>query len=267
LAGPPSAGTCYAFQAPPAIARGLAYAGIDAVNLANNHSADAGEQATGATTAALDREELGWTGLTGTTRVMHPAGSTVALVGMAPYRWADDFRDLSVVTRRVQAAARMAPLVIVMMHAGREGQDATTTPLGHEVAFGEDRGDTRAAAHAAIDAGADLVLGSGPHVVRGIERYRNRLIVYSAGNLEGNDTLSLAGRYSQSALVRVRVTPDGTPVTGRVVALRLDAPGVPRPDPTRAAVATMDAAGAQDFGSAAVRLKPNGVLELPRPAG
>jgi len=260
-------GTCYAFQAPPAIARGLAYAGIDAVNLANNHSADAGEQATGATTAALDREELGWTGLTGTTRVMHPAGSTVALVGMAPYRWADDFRDLSVVTRRVQAAARMAPLVIVMMHAGREGQDATTTPLGHEVAFGEDRGDTRAAAHAAIDAGADLVLGSGPHVVRGIERYRNRLIVYSAGNLEGNDTLSLAGRYSQSALVRVRVTPDGTPVTGRVVALRLDAPGVPRPDPTRAAVATMDAAGAQDFGSAAVRLKPNGVLELPRPAG
>lgn len=260
--GGASPGTCFAFQAPPKIARELAYAGIDAVNLANNHSFDAGPAGLSATTAALDGAEMGWAGPPGSIRVMHPAGAPVALIGLAPYRWANDLRDLAVVRAQVQAATRRAEIVVVMMHAGREGQDASTTPMGREVAFGEDRGDTRAAAHAAIDAGADLVLGSGPHVVRGIERYRNRLVVYSTGNLAGNDTLSLSGLYAQAALVRVRLRPDGTPVTGRVVSLALAPPGTPSVDPGRAAAHTIDAAGARDFGPGAVRVREDGILSL-----
>lgn len=255
-------GTCFAFQAPPKIARELAYAGVDAVNLANNHSFDAGPAGLSETIAALDGAEMGWAGTPGAIRVMNAAGVQTALVGFAPYRWANDLRDLNVVRAQVQAATRRAPIAIVMMHAGREGQDASTTPSGREVAFGEDRGDTRAAAHAAIDAGADLVLGSGPHVVRGIERYRDRLIVYSTGNLAGNDTLSLAGMYAQTALVRVRLRPDGAPVTGRVVSLALAAPGKPSVDVGRAAARTMDAAGVRDFGSGAVRVRNDGVLAL-----
>ena len=256
-------GTCFAFQAPPEIAHELAAVGIDAVNLANNHSFDAGMAGVNETTAALDAAEVSWTGLTGTTRVVGAGGSRVALVGIAPHRWADDLRDPELVHRRVRSASRLAPIVITMMHAGREGQDAGTTPVGRETAFGEDRGDTRAAAHAAIDAGADLVLGSGPHVVRGIERYRRRLIAYSTGNLVGNDTLSLSGEFARSALLRVRVAPDGTPLTGRVVSLVLARPGIPVRDPTRAAAARIDAAGARDFGAGAVRLRADGVLKLP----
>ena len=73
--------------------------------------------------------------------------------------------------------------MIVFIHAGAEGVGQEHTPLGEEYHLGEPRGDTRAFAHAAVDAGADLVLGSGPHVLRGIELYRGRVLAYSLGNL------------------------------------------------------------------------------------
>lgn len=261
--GGASAGSCFAFQGPPDIARQLAYAGVDAVNRANNHSFDAGEGGLGETTTALDAAEIGWTGLTGTTRAVKIAGEPAVLVGFAPYRWADDLRDVATVTARVREAASRAPLVIAMFHAGREGQDAMTTPQGREASFGEDRGDTRAAAHAAIDAGADVVFGSGPHVVRGIELYRERLIVYSTGNLAGDDTLSLSGNFAYGALVRLRLMPDGRPLSGRAISLVLAPPGTPRRDPQRRAIALMDQAGRVDFGPAAVGIGADGVLRFP----
>lgn len=71
------------------------------------------------------------------------------------------------------------------MHAGGEGAAQTHTPVGEEIAFGERRGNTRAFAHAVVDAGADAVFGSGPHVIRGVELRRGVPITYSTGNFVG----------------------------------------------------------------------------------
>ena len=90
------------------------------------------------------------------------------------------------------------------MHAGAEGADKIHTPSGPEYAFGEHRGNPRAFAHAVVDAGADLVLGSGPHVIRGIERYKNRLIAYSLGNFGGWGNFGLGGNLSLSGLLTVQ---------------------------------------------------------------
>ena len=67
----------------------------------------------------------------------------------------------------IQRAAGQADIVVAFFHAGAEGADKTHVPRGPESAFGEYRGDSRRFARVAIDAGADLVLGSGPHVLRG----------------------------------------------------------------------------------------------------
>ena len=77
----------------------------------------------------------------------------------------------------------------MIIHAGAEGADQLHTPYGSQYYLGENRGNARAFAHAVIDAGASIVLGSGPHVIRGIERYRGRLIAYSLGNFVGYHTL------------------------------------------------------------------------------
>jgi hypothetical protein len=255
---------CHAFQAPPSIAGQLHAAGVDVVNLANNHSLDAGPAGAASTRAALDAAKVHWVGPQGTTAVLDVQGTKVALVGMAPYAPFDDLRDLDQVEARVRDADRRADVVIVVIHAGREGADATRTPAGHEVAFGEDRGDTRQAAHTTIDAGADLVVGSGPHVVRGIQRYHGRLIAYSVGNLVGNGTLGISGDVGRCVLLRVRLGADGTIRSGDVVPLTMQPAGQPHRDPERRAIALMNDASRRDFGPTAVFVGRDDTLHLRR---
>ena len=121
------------------------------------------------------------------------------------------------------------------MHAGAEGAGQAHTPNHDEQAFGELRGNPRAFAHAAVDAGADLVLGSGPHVLRGIELYRGRLIAYSLGNLAGFHNFALGGRSALSGLLRVRVGPEGAFAAGtlRLAAAHGARPSAGRPDARR----------------------------------
>jgi len=97
----------------------------------------------------------------------------------------------------------------VLIHAGAEGTDQLHTPRGTETYLGENRGDARAFAHAMIDAGASIVLGSGPHVIRGVERFRGRPIAYSLGNFVGYHALSGGVVLSESAILRVTLGAGG----------------------------------------------------------
>jgi hypothetical protein len=137
------------------------------------------------------------------------------------------------------------------MHSGAEGADRTHVPVGREEAFGEDRGDSRAFAHAAIDTGADLVLGSGPHVLRGMELYKGRLVAYSLGNLTGWHNFGVHGTLGLSGLLKVEVAPDGRLRRGRLISLRLRGAGVPRRDRSDAARRLVRRLSLADFGRSA----------------
>ena len=127
------------------------------------------------------------------------SGMSVAILGFAAYPWAARIDDIPAAVALVKRARVAADVVVVAMHAGGEGTDQMHTPIGPEVAFGEARGDTRAFAHAVIDAGAHIVFGSGPHVIRGVERRKNRLIVYSTGNFTGYNALPTTADLAFSA--------------------------------------------------------------------
>jgi Bacterial capsule synthesis protein PGA_cap len=114
--------------------------------------------------------------------------------------------------------------------------------------------------HAAIDAGADLVVGHGPHVLRGMEWYKGRLIAYSLGNFGGYKVFSLGGPLSTSAILRVILRGDGTFETGRLVPTMLAGAGVPALDPSEAAHGMVRTLSRQDFGPRAVRISPDGIL-------
>jgi hypothetical protein len=196
---------CFAFQAPASYAQMYADAGFDVLNVANNHAADYGPAGEARTLAALYGANIGNAGSPGHIEVRRAAGLNVALLGFAPYPWAASLRDIPAAASLVQRADRQADVVIVMMHAGAEGADQIHTPTGPETAFGENRGNTRKFAHSAIDAGADLVVGSGPHVVRGVESYNGRVIAYSLGNFLGFHTFgSVSGRDRDTALRQAR---------------------------------------------------------------
>lgn len=258
----PDKANCFAFRSPPGYARLLAAAGFDLMSLANNHSHDAGPAGLADTTRALAGAGLASTGLPGQVTVRRVRGVPVAVVGFAPYGWAAPLNDEAAVRALVGRARAAAGIVVVTFHGGAEGSGARHVPAGREFAFGEDRGDLRRFAHLAVDAGASVVFGAGPHVLRGMEVYRGRLIAYSAGNFAGYHILSSAGPLGVSCLVRVTLDADGRWLRGTVVPTALDPAGVPAPDPDRRALAAVAELSTQDFGAAAARLGPDGRLLL-----
>ena len=138
------ASNCYAFQAPPANAAALKWAGFDVVNLANNHSYDYLGAGLTATKRALAANRIAYTGLDGTIAVRTVNGVRVAFLGFSPYPWSPDIADLAAAKVAVKQAARTADVVVVLMHAGAEGADKSHTPRGAETAYREFRGNSRA---------------------------------------------------------------------------------------------------------------------------
>ena len=252
--------SCYAFRAPPDYARVLKRAGFTVLNLANNHALDFGTSGQTDTVAALDAARLLHTGRPGEGAFVRVGKIRVGIVGFAPYPWADDLRDLAAARRLVRAAGRLADVVVVTMHAGAEGSAHRHVSPGTETFLGENRGDPVAFAHAVVDAGADLVVGHGPHVLRAMEWYRGRLIAYSLGNFLGNGTLSISGPGGVSAVLQVELRRDGSWAGGRLVPVRLVPPGLPELDPGKAALGEVRDLSRQDFGPRGVRVSAGGAL-------
>jgi hypothetical protein len=186
------------------------------------------------------------------------------VIGFAQNAWAQSLTDIAAARRIVRRAAASADLVIVTMHAGAEGSDHQHVRPGTEVFLGENRGDVLRFGHAVVDAGADLVVGSGPHVLRGLEWYHGRLIAYSLGNFLGDGTLATSGVLGISGILHVRLRPDGSWAGGELVPVRLVPPGVPRIDPAESAHGVVRDLSREDFGRAAVRVTRRGELLPPR---
>ena len=251
---------CFAFQTPPSYARWIQQAGFTVLNLANNHAYDFGAGGLRQTTDALAGVGLEWTGRPGQITVQKVGGIRVALVGFAPYPWAQSLTDITAAKKLVRKAARSADVVVVTMHAGAEGSDRQHVRRGTELFLGENRGDSMRFAHAVVDAGADLVVGSGPHVLRGMEWYRGRLIAYSLGNFAGYKVFSLGGPLSTSGILRVTLRGDGKFETGRLVPTHLVGAGLPAIDPAEAAHGVVRTLSRQDFGARAVKISSDGIL-------
>jgi hypothetical protein len=254
---------CFTFRADPVSARVLRRAGFTVMNLANNHALDYGAAAQAETMAALDGAHIAYDGLPGQITVVNAGKLRVAFIGAAPYKWAQSLLDIPATARLVERATGMADVVVVYMHAGAEGSSADHVPTGAETFLGERRGDPRVFAHAMIDAGAALVLASGPHTLRGMEWYHGHLIAYSLGNLAGSNTLSTSGTLSVSALLSVTLTSTGALTAAKVIPLRLVGPGTPEPDSTGSAVSMIRTLSDDDFESTAVRLAQDGTVTVP----
>ena len=157
----------FAFKAPAEYAQILTSGSIEAVNTANNHSHDYGEQSYTDTLTALDNAGIIHFGYNDTA-VMDIKGVKVGLVGI--YELKDHLgREQQLKDNIAKVKADGAELVIVIFHWGNESE---TVPDTNQMTLGR----------LAIDEGADLVCGHHPHVLQGIETYKGKNIVYSLGN-------------------------------------------------------------------------------------
>jgi poly-gamma-glutamate capsule biosynthesis protein CapA/YwtB (metallophosphatase superfamily) len=252
---------CFAFRTPPSYARWLRRAGFTVMNLANNHADDFGAAGERQTVAALDAVGVRHTGRPGEVAHQTVRGVRVGLVGFAPYPWANSLTDLAEVRRRVRAVRPGADIVVVMAHAGAEGSGATHVRPGTEFFLGENRGDPEAFARTAVAAGADLVVMSGPHVLRGMAFRSGHLIAYSLGNFGGYKVFGLNSTTATSGVLQVTLRSDGRFVRARLRPTVLTGAGVPAPGGDGPSLVAQ--LSREDFGAAAARIDAAGNIRLP----
>ena len=257
----PTSTSCYAFRTPTRFAGALQRAGVDLASLANNHAWDVGGAGQLSSMKALDGVGIAHAGRYGDTALIDVNGTKVALVAAHSGTCCLNVNELAEVRGAVALADREADIVVFSFHGGAEGASARHVPGKTEVAWGEERGNVRALAHAAIDAGADLVLGHGPHVLRAMEVYKGRLAAYSLGNFMGYRQFGTAGGFgATSVLLEAELAANGVLVSAKLYPLALDGDSVPHPDPAKAAFTQIAELSEADLGAAGVRVGPDGTL-------
>lgn len=227
--GSPTAGKKFTFEARTALTAGLVWAGIDVVSLANNHARDYGSQALMDCIARLDEAGIGHAGAGADSTAAAapailetPAGTVAVLAAgeITPGFAATASQPGTNVTSspnerlvaQVTAAAKEADFVIVSLHWGTE-YDATADSSQQNLA------------HKLIDAGADLILGHHPHVIQGLEIYKDGLIAYSMGDF----IFDHYSRATGEAFVLQVTLPQEGPPSGTIVPVYLhDTQGVPK---------------------------------------
>ncbi|MGH7519194.1 MAG: CapA family protein [Gemmatimonadales bacterium] len=258
---------CYAFLTPTHLAPRLREAGFTHLGLANNHAHDYGLEGRGSTERTLSALGLRWYGPLGHIAIdtlrRGDSVTVVGLVGFATYPHSYDLLDIPRSAAVVDSVRGMVDLVVVTFHGGTEGMAATRVGPGPEFLGKEPRGDLRAWAHAVVDAGADVVIGHGPHVLRGMEWYRGRLIAYSLGNFATYRGFSLSGPLGITGVLRLQLGPAGRLAGARLVPMRQEPLRGPEPDDSGTAVALVNEVSAEDFGPDAVRLASDGTLLFP----
>jgi poly-gamma-glutamate capsule biosynthesis protein CapA/YwtB (metallophosphatase superfamily) len=254
-------GECYQCRNPPEYVRYLKAAGFTIFSNANPHSYDFGAAGQAETVRTIRDAGLAQTGLPGQITVVKAHGVRVAFIAFAPYSDTTNLLDLEAARALIKQAAGQASVVVVYIHAGAEGAAADHVTGQEEYFLGEDRGNPQAFAHMAIDAGAALVIGSGPHVLRGMEFYRHHLIAYSLGNFASYYNFATHGNLGLSAILHVTLSATGAFEGARIYPVHFTEQGQPLPGGD--AVSFISQRSTQDFGAAAARILPSGIIVAP----
>jgi capsule synthesis protein PGA_cap len=255
---------CFAFHGPTFYAGILHSLGVDVVSLANNHSGDYGEAGRDSTMAALRANGIAYGGLdrdgARAGEMVLPNGKKVALVAFAPNNGTLNINDLPRAADIVRDLKKTHDLVMVSFHGGGEGWTYVHVAKGPEMFVGENRGNVTLFAHTVIDAGADIVIGQGPHVPRAVEVYRGHLIAYSLGNFwtySGVQTYAVSGL---GPVLEAWVAPDGQIAGFTIHSTRQAGLGVPHLDPLDEASRYMLYLTKSDFPATAVLLSGHRTL-------
>jgi poly-gamma-glutamate capsule biosynthesis protein CapA/YwtB (metallophosphatase superfamily) len=235
----PGKSLCFEFRTPTRFAKHLESAGFNVMNVANNHAFDFGPEGVESTIEALC--EAGIQAVGGdNVAAFCVRGKTVAVVGfsyspLSPHSY--PLLDIPEGMEIVGSLKEENDLVLVSFHGGAEGKDALRVMDAEEIFAGENRGNVVRFARAVIDAGADLVIGHGPHVPRAMEIYKGKLIAYSLGNFLTYGRFNIQGPSGVSLVLKVSIDMEtGNFAGGEIVPVELLDRGIPYLDPEKKSV-------------------------------
>lgn len=253
-----NASACFLFRSPSRYVEHFVNAGFDVLSLANNHSRDFGEEGRTATMRTLDGAGILHSGRKGDFASFRVNDLDIAVLAFAVTQKSYLMHDYPSAFETVARHATTHDIVIVSFHGGAEGSGMTRIPFDEEMYFGEPRGDVVRFSRGVVDAGADLVLGHGPHVVRGMERYRDRLIAYSLGNFATYYGISVDGLNGIAPILVTTLDGEGRFVEGRIYSTVQLRPDGPTFDGQQQALHLIRDLSRQDFVTPGVRFEDDG---------
>jgi len=237
----------FVFRTPTRFASNLKEAGIKVVSLANNHSMDFGYFGKLSTKKALEQAGVKYSGPDEDVAEFNVRGVKIALIALS---YGPPPRSIIYPQKALAEIETLAPkydLLIVSIHGGREGRSAQHVKNEAEYFLGEARGNLVKFARDAIDRGAHLVLGHGPHVPRALEIYKERLIAYSLGNFCTYKGMNLDEECGYAPLLWVEMNKKGKFLRGKIHSFIQVRPGGPKPDDQARAFKLMKALSLEDF--------------------
>ena len=196
---------CYVFRSPPHYVQNLIAAGFDVVSLANNHARDFGDEGRLSSMDTLAQAGIQHSGIEGDVASWSVKDRKIGLIAFAPFRGANNPLDIEAAQETVRSFKSQHDIVLVSMHMGAEGEGMTRIPFAEEFFHGENRGDVVLFSRSMVEAGADLVLGHGPHVPRALELFQGRLIAYSLGNFCTYYGINVRGKNGLAKPIHLRL--------------------------------------------------------------
>jgi poly-gamma-glutamate capsule biosynthesis protein CapA/YwtB (metallophosphatase superfamily) len=251
---------CYLFRSPTRYAEHYKRASFDVLSLANNHARDFGEEGRSSSMDAIAARGMHHSGREGDFASLRVRDVKVAFLAFAVTKNSNMMLDYAKAFASVQQFSTTHDIVVVTFHGGAEGVDVTHVPFADEEYYDEPRGDVVWFARGVVDAGADLVIGHGPHVVRGMERYKGRLIAYSLGNFATYYGISVAGIKGIAPVLTVTLDGNGAFVDGQITSTIQLRPAGPRLDKKQRALDLIRGLSIEDFGNPGLLFESDGSL-------
>ena len=207
----------YNFRQPTSYANILKNVGFDILSIANNHINDFGPVGIESTVNVLKDNGFSFAGTPKYPYAIFEKNNLkVGLIAFAPHSGCLDLNNLPAAIELVKKTKKLCDILLVSYHAGAEGNNATHVSKKTEFFYGQNRGNVYEFSHAVIDAGADIVIGHGPHVPRALELYKKRLIAYSLGNFCTYAKFNLKGYCGYAPLLEFMVNRDGEFISGQI---------------------------------------------------
>ena len=258
---------CYFFRMPVRYVNYLLEAGYDVMSIANNHMGDFGQVGRLNTVRTLRDAGLHYAGLENIceTARFEIDGVKYGFAAFAPNTATVRITNIPLAKKLVAELAQDCDIVIVSFHGGAEGQAHNRVPKKTETFYGENRGNVYEFAHAVVDAGADIVFGHGPHVVRAAELYKDRFIIYSMGNFCTAGRFNVNGPNGYAPIVKVYTNREGVFLSGEIISARqLDKTG-PVLDPNHLAAKEIKRLTALDFPQTRLSISETGDIRRQDP--
>jgi len=208
---------CYVFKSPDNYVQNFLDAGFDVLSVANNHSGDFGTKGRENTAKVLQDAGIKFAG-----HEAHPYtifernGIRYGFCAFAPNSGTVSLLKIEEAVSLISMLNDSCDIVIVSMHTGAEGSKYNHITRKDEIFVGENRGNPYSFAHRAIDAGADIIWGHGPHVVRAVEVYKDRFIAYSLGNFATYGTINVNGISGYAPIIEIETDRTGKFIRGKI---------------------------------------------------